>query len=116
MTDHQILRSVQRVRQILEKYGWQQGAFGPEVASDGPHCLVGAINTACREKDSIYSYAKDLAKYRVRQVISHTTETQSTTGLVLWNDELERTKREVINLLLDTETRLKGNIAAVSKA
>lgn len=96
---------IERTRQILEKYGWRQGKWGPlHNAVDGPHCVEGAFIAATLALNSNMD-----SNIRARQALAEAINTQSRVpdGLILWNDRKWRTKKHVIKMLNDAETKLR---------
>jgi hypothetical protein len=83
-------RVVRRAIRIIEARGWCQGEFN---AQDGAHCAAGAILLAAAQE---YADAQGV----LRSINTHLVEERQT--LITWNDQLVRTKDEVIGFLRST--------------
>jgi len=85
--------------ELLEDKGWTQGHY---TNDDGQHCLVGAIFTTADGHDSSTEYDSISANLIDELVIAarRKYDSPSLISLTWWNDQPNRTKEEVIDLLL----------------
>jgi hypothetical protein len=74
---------------VIEKHGWVQKKYGDWAVG---FCAVGAIDAVSKIGDGV---AKSRAFDLLREGLP-SSFTGTTTGLVAWNDSIERTKDEVI--------------------
>lgn len=86
---------------IIEEYGWGQHEYMDEDSDGkyikkGPVCIVGACTLAADIRDSNGEIAPgDFEKSHEHSILENVCESL----IIYWNDNPERTKEEVINLL-----------------
>ena len=84
MTDENVYR---RAIEVIQKQGWHQGTFSPvSIEEHGPVCMAGALDVAHGNRvfgESYRSYT------HLRRVVPDGE-------LANWNDDPERTRRQVL--------------------
>jgi len=90
-----------RTIEILEEHGWTKGQF---VNPEGQYCLLGAIYTAAHEISESGAAEVWLATPLINKLTDKINNKpfkflKSKIAMTYWNDQPERTKEEVIELL-----------------
>jgi hypothetical protein len=87
---------------ILERDGWCQGELH---SPDGKHCMIGAFDLSVFELDLSFSDG-----YTVRQKAMNAIKTKiGAAHIPTWNDQVARTKEEVIAKLREAAQSLETN-------
>ena len=80
----------------LEDKGWCKKQF---VDNDGRMCILGAVEFASQEQ-GITTQFGSLARHAIRRQIS--------TGIISWNDKIERTFEDVREVLTNAAKSLRN--------
>lgn len=97
MRDERIAAVLERSAALLEEQGWIQGEYTGYNGNGGiAHCSVGAIRAVCGNGGGIYW---DQAEEWLCRALGHdpAAVTSPQHFIVRWNDEIGRTKQEVLD-------------------